>query len=184
MSNLYQMRHKEFVDGLNDLIDYIDLHSQVSEMEMIEIGSYAGESTEIFCSRFKTVIAIDPYLDNYNPNDLACHYAPFSEVLAHFQERMKDVPNVGLIKATSDDAIEHGLILNTNVDFVYIDGLHTYAQVKKDIQNYLPLIKQGGFIAGHDYHPNWQGVVDAVNEQFGSPDMVFNDTSWIKRVGI
>ena len=182
MSDLYIMRHQYSIDGLNDLIDYIDLHRPVSGMHMIEIGSYAGESTEIFCSRFKQVISIDPYLDNYDPGDLACQHAPFSEVLKYFQERMENFPNIGLIRATSDDAIEHDLILNKNVDFVYIDGLHTYEQVKKDIQNYLPLIKKGGFIAGHDYHNEWQGVIDAVNEHFGSPDKVFNDTSWIKRV--
>jgi hypothetical protein len=31
----------------------------------------------------------------------------------------------------------------------------------------LPKIKPGGVIAGHDYHPEWPGVVKAVNEAFG-----------------
>ncbi len=51
--------------------------------------------------------------------------------------------------------------------------------MKKDIQNYLPLIKKGGFIGGHDYHPVWQGVVDAIEEVLGRPDKITRDTSWV-----
>jgi hypothetical protein len=46
----------------------------------------------------------------------------------------------------------------------------------------MPLIKSGGFIGGHDYHENWKGVVDGITELLGSPDMVFQDTSWIKQI--
>ena len=53
---------------------------------------------------------------------------------------------------------------------------------KKDIKNYYPLIKSGGFIAGHDYHPVYQGVMDGIIETIGYPDQTFVDTSWIKRV--
>jgi hypothetical protein len=67
-------------------------------------------------------------------------------------------------------------------DFVYIDGLHTYEQVKKDIENYKQLIRPNGFIGGHDYHPQgWPGVVKAVEETVGV-DKVFPDGSWIKKL--
>jgi hypothetical protein len=65
---------------------------------------------------------------------------------------------------------------------VYIDGVHTYEQVKKDINNYKNIIPEGGFVCGHDYSVHWQGVKDSVNEMFGSPDMVFEDNSWAKRI--
>jgi hypothetical protein len=67
-------------------------------------------------------------------------------------------------------------------DFVYIDGMHTYDQVKKDIKNYLPFLREGGFIGGHDYADNKEQVVKAVNEVIGQPDAVFQDTSWIKQI--
>jgi predicted O-methyltransferase YrrM len=179
MSELYQMRPPQYERGLRDLISYINSISDTNKMQMIEIGSYAGESTQIFCENFKFVVTIDPYIDGYDKSDLACQHAPMEDVLKVFQERMIKYENVSLIKAASDDVIEHDLLVNKKVDFVYIDGLHTYEQVKKDIQNYLPLIKKGGFIGGHDYHPAWQGVVEAVNELLGEPNKITEDTSWI-----
>jgi hypothetical protein len=48
---------------------------------------------------------------------------------------------------------------------VYIDANHTHEEVKKDIQAWLPKIKKGGIISGHDYG-GWEGVTQAVNEAF------------------
>jgi hypothetical protein len=87
--------------------------------------------------------------------------------------------NVSHIKKTSDDAI---FDLNEKIDFIYIDGMHTYDQIKKDITNYLPLLNSSGFISGHDYHPVWEGIVKGVEELLGVPDNVFSDTSWIKKI--
>lgn len=181
MDNLYEMRPAIYMTGLTHLIEYINESRPTSKMDMIEIGSYAGESTELFCKSFKKVVAIDPYLDNYDENDITCQHAKMSVVLEHFQNKMIKFDNIGLIKATSDDAIAHDLILG-DFDFVYIDGMHTYEQVKKDIKNFIKLIKPGGFIGGHDYHPTYQGVIDAVHEELGEPDEIFIDTSWIKRI--
>ena len=191
----YVMRDWNLSRGLLNLIEYIGEFGNTEEMHMIEIGSYTGDSTLIFAEHFSDVLAIDPFLDDYDPNDDACNYAPFDKVYEEFMNRTKDVPNIFLIKKTSDDAVEAIKNAAKNIDprnleeenlkafdFIYIDGMHTYDQVKKDIQNYLPFIKKGGFIAGHDYSSTWLGVIDAVNQTVGIPDEIFQDTSWIKRV--
>lgn len=36
-------------------------------------------------------------------------------------------------------------------DFVYIDANHKYEYVKKDIELWLPKVRKGGILAGHDY---------------------------------
>ena len=170
------MRNSHYAQGLLHLIDAINSLRPTKEMTMIEIGSYAGESTEIFAQHFQYVIAIDPYNENYDPNDVTCSYAPLSDVLKSYEERMSKYDNVSLLQATSDDAVK---LVTLKADFVYIDGLHTYDQVKKDIENYLPLINKNGFIGGHDYHPVYQGVMDAIVETIGYPHKTFQDTSWL-----
>lgn len=40
--------------------------------------------------------------------------------------------------------------INEPLDFVFIDGDHLYKSVKKDIQLWLPKIKNGGWLCGHD----------------------------------
>ena len=52
--------------------------------------------------------------------------------------------------------------INTTLDFVYIDGDHSYNQVKKDIKNYYAKIKGGGVLSGHDI--NQSDVFRAVSE--------------------
>lgn len=51
------------------------------------------------------------------------------------------------------------------LDFVYIDGDHTYNAVKSDIKKYYKFVKKGGLVAGHDYNEGkTDGVIPAVNE--------------------
>lgn len=177
---VYTMRDDNYRQGLNKLIDYVNDSINTKNMSMIEIGSYAGESTELFTSNFKSVISIDPFLNDYDVSDITCEYMELTEVYKIFNGRMSKYKNFEHIKKTSDEAIND--LKNIKVDLVYIDGLHTYEQVKKDIENYLPLINDGGFICGHDYHPVWQGVVNAIHEKLGVPDKLFQDTSWIKKI--
>ena len=54
-----------------------------------------------------------------------------------------------MIRKYSDDACD--LIESEWADFVFIDGNHTYPFVLKDLENYWPKVKPGGYLTGHDY---------------------------------
>lgn len=174
------MRDQSYIKGLEDLIEYVNKHGDTKEMDMIEIGSYAGESTKIFAKHFKSVTSIDPFINDYDPNDITCSHMELDKVYNIFKEVVDCSDNIKHIRMTSDDAVVS--LIGTSVDFVYIDGLHTYEQIKKDITNYLPLLKPNCLIGGHDYHRNWNGVVRGINELLGEPDVIFSDTSWIKLI--
>lgn len=49
-------------------------------------------------------------------------------------------------------------------DLVYVDGDHDYLGVKKDLEISFLKIKNSGHLLGHDYTPEFMGVVKAVNE--------------------
>lgn len=54
------------------------------------------------------------------------------------------------------------------LDFVFIDATHEYEGISEDIKCWLPKVRSGGILAGHDYHAtDWPGVVRAVDEAFG-----------------
>jgi hypothetical protein len=101
-------------------------------------------------------------------------------VVNEFNKIIENKENVEYINLTSDDAIIK--LKNVSFDFIYIDGWHTYEQVIKDIDNYLPQINKNGFIGCHDYNPGWLGVMKAVDEKFETIDSTFCDTSWIKKL--
>ncbi len=168
------MRDNTSSEGLKQLISEL---GDTSKMRMIEIGSFIGESTIIFAEYFKEVIAIDPFQPDYHKEDPTSKFN-FDEVYEEYLRRTSPFPNIKTLRLTSDDAVKE---LNSELyDFIYIDGIHSYEQVKIDIENYLPLLKEGGIIGGHDYGPSWPGVRQSVDEKFGQPDKVFKDTSWIK----
>jgi hypothetical protein len=51
------------------------------------------------------------------------------------------------------------------LDFVFIDGEHSYEAVKADIEAWWPKIRTGGVLVGHDYDPErFPGVCRAVDE--------------------
>jgi predicted O-methyltransferase YrrM len=180
IQTIHTMRNQLYTQGLSDLIDYVNKHNNTKEMTMVEIGSYAGESTQLFAKHFKHVISIDPYINDYDPNDVTCSYMELEKVYEIFKTILVEYSNIEHIRLTSDEAINK--INNLKIDFIYIDGLHTYQQIKNDINNYKPLLKPNCFISGHDYHHSHQPVKDAVIELLGEPDITFSDTSWIKLI--
>lgn len=177
-NNFYPMRgSQDLVQGLIDLCNAFSysVNKPTYEMTICEIGSYVGESTEIFANRFRSVFAVDPWMDDYDPNDASCHHAPFTEVEKAFDKRMSFYPNVVKVKGKSEDVIPQ---LQHKFDIIYIDGMHTYEAVRQDIINSYPKVAYA--LAGHDYSDNWPGVVKAVDELLGKPNFVFKDTSWLK----
>ena len=56
----------------------------------------------------------------------------------------------GNVKKTSDEFFQDN---DEKFDLIFIDGLHHYKQVKKDIRNSLNALKDGGVILMHDCMP-------------------------------
>jgi predicted O-methyltransferase YrrM len=52
---------------------------------------------------------------------------------------------------TSDDFF--ALNQNYTFDIIFIDGLHEYPQVRRDVLNSLKCLKKGGFLIIHDMIP-------------------------------
>lgn len=151
---------------------------------MAEIGCYAGESTRIFLAKAAQITCVDPwknYLENANAyesvkaDDMAAVEATFDQVQQECPDRIRK------IKATSQEAV--ALFPDRTFDLVYIDASHEYLDVAADLMQWLPKVKRGGLIAGHDYHINRPGVPRAVYDILQAPDAVFPDGTWVKRVG-
>jgi len=74
------------------------------------------------------------------------------------------------IKKKSVDATK--LIAYNSLDFVYVDGNHTYESVKEDIFLYYPKVKKGGLLSGHDYE--YKSVKQAVDEFVSKENLKLN----------
>ena len=149
---------------------------------MAEIGSYRGESAELFLSTGKVshIYCIDPWKPFYDKSDPAA-YTDMAKVERTFDSRFADDNRVTKIKGTIDDFVDMMSRRNAgmHIDFVYIDGCHTREATEHDISVVMEHIKPGLAIAGHDY-VGFSGVKIAVDSRFGKPDKIFSDTSWRK----
>jgi hypothetical protein len=52
------------------------------------------------------------------------------------------------------------------IDFLFIDGLHTYEAVKTDFNNYSPMVRADGIVALHDIIDNPKNPVNNVSRLF------------------
>lgn len=181
MDNISVRKSKNAIPGLIKLTDFIH-NLKPDIVSIIELGSYVGDSTRVWAEKFNEVIAVDPWKNGYDENDASSYTHPMSVVEAQFDKLCDTYSNIVKWKMTSEKACQK--FDDDSIQFVYIDALHTYEGVKKDIELWYPKVMNGYFIAGHDYgsrhHP---GVKKAVDELLGKPDAVFPDSSWIKLKG-
>ena len=167
--------------GLCSMI--LDFPKWMKGTPMIELGSYSGDSTQIFWLFFDPVIAVDPH---------EWFVAPLhnKEEVSELFKNNTEWRGIQYLKCRSDNAFNdpfYRIRLPSWVSCVYIDASHDYDSVVKDIHNAWPLICEGGVICGHDYgitnieavEAKQDGVKQAVDEIFGEPDRLYEDTSWV-----
>jgi predicted O-methyltransferase YrrM len=76
---------------------------------------------------------------------------------------------ISLIRTKSEDY--HTNIEKESIDVLHIDGNHDEEYVTKDIVNYLPLVKKGGYIIMDD--TTWPGVINSINNHLNDSAILF-----------
>lgn len=84
----------------------------------------------------------------------------FQDVIS-LQESFQMVNSTEIFRQTSKEAVEYFKINNIKIDMLHIDGNHDTAHVLEDIQLYLPLMADSGFIVVDDI--DWASVKPAFN---------------------
>ena len=154
----------------------------------VELGTYKGKSTSFIVTemlnkgrnvKFYTVDTFQgdsgstdkQEVEAYTKVNVSKMYEEFKQNTKHLEGKFTTMVNY------SDEAAEY--FLDNSVNSLFIDAGHSYEAVLKDITAWLPKMKNGGIMSGHDYN-SWQGVKKAVNSFFGKPDKVENDCWFVK----
>lgn len=161
-----------FVDQKDEWLPGQDIPAAIKDVVNpvgIELGTDGGTTTLYLLQQIPTLLlhGIDPYIPyvDWGGNSFSWHgglnhdnndsYTSFMNKIKPFGERYVHH------KKTSDDAVTD--FEDESMDFIFIDGLHTYEQVLKDCRNYYPKLKKGGLFCGHDFR-TIAGVNRAVTE--------------------
>lgn len=142
----------------------------------LEIGTYCGKSTYV------TAHAIgdgEIYTIDNSSEDKTCFNSEWIKKVrtATFDEINKTLCRTKFFSNNSIDLARklHGAVI---FDSIFIDGNHGYAECKADIECWLPLLKNGGIISGHDYWAKHDGVMEAVNNIVVNFTVVPNTRIW------
>ena len=160
--------------------DFVNLAADNSKI--VEVGCWKGKSAaymavEIINSKKK----IDFYcVDTWEGSEEhhLDQYVQNNSLYELFLSNIEPVKHI--IKQIRKTSIEASKDFEDNsLDIVFIDANHSYEAVKEDILHWMPKIKKNGIMAGHDYHPTWSGVIQAVNEVIGKDKIEQRDGCWV-----
>lgn len=163
--------------------------------QFCEVGCKSGRTTGAVLKALHNVrvTAIDPWAplpnaaEDYSDHDFAKIEREFWQNVGANKDR------VSMLKMTSLEAAErcHNAKCHSlqgemctcdprKFDVVFIDAGHDFGNCLADIQAWWPLVKDGGFLAGHDFNHNFPGVMQAVAKCFPLMNVaVCPDSVWV-----
>jgi cephalosporin hydroxylase len=165
--------------GPGDIAAYAGLYEQVLPGSRVaELGVWQGRSlcsvAEAIRGKNLQVHAVDTFLGT--PRELDIVHDCEGKLRERFEAnlaRFRIFDHV-VIHAGSTDLVAREMGA-ASLNLVFIDSDHSYERVRADIRAWLPKVKVGGVLCGHDYncsgHPHG-GVKQAVDELIGSDKVV------------
>ena len=128
------------------------INSLKGELVGVEVGVCLAHTTEAYAKgikNLKKLYAVDNYptfVDwdgsdwNKDRQDLMKKAAQDKMLAYKDKVEIHHVPSEEFVKTIEDESL----------DFVFIDGDHSFEAALKDFQNYYPKVKTGGIFGGHD----------------------------------
>lgn len=168
--------------GLCDLVTH--LFQQQETIVGLEIGVASGWTMNHFLQNLPNLqlTGIDPYIGYMDGNIKIAQEMLDAQYLAA-QDNISDfAPRGKILRGYSQDFVNS--FEDKSLDYIFIDGDHSYEGALRDCELFFPKIKSNGIFAGHDW--SFDGVQKAVNEfkdKNGSPNirMIKEDVwYWIK----
>ena len=132
--------------GRDDLPGYF---KEMGFKKGIEIGVFQGEYTEILAKSGLEIYGVDPWIEYKGYVYSTGRRVFFDDMYKDAVKRLAPYKNVHLIRKMSMDALKD--FEDESLDFVYIDGNHTFKYIAEDMYYWSYKIKEGGVLCGHDY---------------------------------
>lgn len=165
LSDEYGSKEAEIEIPNVDRLDFAEWCEEWGLHTGVEIGTERGVYAKSFCTRAPSVklYCVDPweaykgYREHVLQDRLDGFYEETKERLAGYNAELIRGYSVDVAKKFADESL----------DFVYIDGNHEFGHVVADLCAWVPKVKIGGIVAGHDFmerrNPAYlMGVVPAV----------------------
>ncbi len=148
-------------NGLRPMMVFINKEFYGVPLTGVEIGVYKGIHAKYILRKMniKKLYLVDIYKKKEIEKRIG-KFCNFVFIENSSLKASKDIPN--------------------ELDFVYIDSNHNYDGVLLDIETYLPKVRKGGIIGGHDFGNPLEEVTRAIAEYVTKNNikMFFKDRDW------
>ncbi len=141
-----------------------------------EIGTLCGRSllaVGLAVPENSELISIDVNWGRERRASVSAH-----EVFNELASTRGETLSIHALRASSHQAVQ--TFRDHWFDVIFIDAAHDYESVNQDIQLWLPKVKPGGLLCGHDYSRDWPGVIRAVNVLL--PQRQIKESIWMYRM--
>lgn len=170
---LFQIRDMIFPHKrMRPMMRYIKENNKQKKLIGVEIGVQNGVHAKSILENLsiKKLFLVDPYYKykKYGRGDgndnwaITMSQSDFNTMFIKTLRYLNKYKNAYFIHTTSETASL--IFFADELDFVYIDGNHSYDFVTQDMNLWFPKIKKNGVIGGHDYDSSQPSVVKAVDD--------------------
>lgn len=148
----------------------------------VEVGVHEGDYSARILAQIepKCLHLVDPWMLNEQPEYDKAWYgsrtsqdemdARYNRVLTRYAAQI----SAGSVCVHRNDSAGAVAGVDGLVDFVYVDGDHTYEAVADDLRLWWPKVRPGGLVVGDDYNlGGWwgDGVIRAFNQWIARDDV-------------
>lgn len=137
-----------------------DLRSELGRKPIVvEVGTFAGLTAIEMADAGAIVHCVDHWQGNPNDGLGVAPVNAYETFLSNIGDRRNKT--IFVHRGASLDVAANW---HSAIDMVFIDASHEYEDVKADIAAWSPFVRPGGVVCGHDYLPQFPGVIRAANE--------------------
>ena len=136
--------------------------------DVLEIGSFRGKSTITFAKSVKfsggeqKLHAVDPMILS---SDTDPAYQSSVPLQTEFLKNLRKHNVESVVHFHKMKSAKLGETWNRPIRLLFIDGDHTYPEVKRDLETFLPHLNPGAIVAFHDVLNGFDGPVRVMAEQ-------------------
>ena len=151
---------------------FIARHARVARF-ILDVGAWRGQTTKVMSMAGRAqIVSVDHLQSSYtgetSRNEVLTRESQ-TTIVAHWLRNLEAEFREGRVHGCFDDGDGARMMVQKFAggplfDFAWLDGDHGEAEVRRDIEVYLPLMRPGAVFAGHDYSSDFPDVVRVVNE--------------------
>lgn len=146
-----------------------DVLNALGYTEGAEVGVWEAEYAEkiLASSAVQTLHLIDPW----TAVGMTRTETTGEEAMMTAMKRLAPFPGRYVLHRGLSEEV-HTRFEDGSLDFIYLDASHDYDNVKQDLGFWVPKVRKGGLMMGHDYNNRgYKRVKKAVDEYFGEENV-------------